>query len=55
VNGYVNAVSQINPDALHDAAALDSERASGDVRGLVARVRANVRDLSSYILPYVIV
>lgn len=35
VDGYLNAITEINPDALSIAAALDAERKSGKIRGYV--------------------
>ena len=36
VNDALKAVTEVNPDALEIAAALDAERARGEVRGYVA-------------------
>jgi hypothetical protein len=33
INGFVNAISQVNPDALNDAKQLDKERDAGEIRG----------------------
>ncbi|EEP77697.1 conserved hypothetical protein [Uncinocarpus reesii 1704] len=43
-NGYVNAVSQTNPDALKIARALDVERARGRVRGPLHGIPFLVKD-----------
>jgi len=44
VNGYVNGVLQLNPDALSIAQQLDAERAAGEVRGPLHGIPFLVKD-----------
>ncbi|KAK9854625.1 putative amidase [Penicillium brevicompactum] len=44
VNGTVNAISQINPDAVEDAILLDKERRSGEIRGKLHGIPVLLKD-----------